>query len=93
MEQGVCTGAFGITALVAGSGKVFADLTALVAALPAHKTLIPLQFTKVFFTIFFGFEALSKLYEALSFKNVHFQRLMIYKDMNLNGHLCHFFLN
>ncbi|SDA79678.1 hypothetical protein SAMN03080617_02376 [Algoriphagus alkaliphilus] len=87
MEQGVCTGAFGITALVAGSGKVFADLTALVAALPACKSLIPLQFTQVFFTIFFGFEALSKLYEALSFINVHFLCLMIDKDMKLNGYL------
>jgi hypothetical protein len=48
VEQGICTGAFCITALVAGSGKAFADLTALVAALPAYKYLIPLQFTKVF---------------------------------------------
>lgn len=86
MEQGVCTGAFRITAFVAGSGKIFTNLASLVATLPAYKSLIPLQFTKVFFTIFFGFEALSKLYEALSFKNVHFFLLMIDKDMKLSGH-------
>jgi hypothetical protein len=87
VEQCVCTGAFCITALIASSEKVFGDLTALVAALPAYKSLIPLQLTKVFFTIFFSFEALSKPYETLSFNNVHFMRLIIDKDMKLNGHL------
>ncbi|GAA0878980.1 hypothetical protein GCM10009119_19480 [Algoriphagus jejuensis] len=87
VEQGVCAGAFRITTLVAGSRVVFADLASLVTTLPANKSLVPLQFTEVLFTIFFSFEALSKLYDALSFKNVHFLKLMQVKDMNLNGHL------
>ncbi len=76
MEQCASTRAFRITTLVAGSGKVFADLASLMAALPAYKFLIPLQFTEVFFTIFFRFEPLRKLYDTLSFKNVHFLHLI-----------------
>jgi hypothetical protein len=91
VEQGVCTRAFRITAFVAGSGKIFANLTALVSAFSANKSLIPLQFTQIFFTIFICFEALSKLYDVLSFKNVHFMQLMIDKYMKLNSHLLSFF--
>jgi hypothetical protein len=42
VEQGISARAFRITALVVGSGKVFADLDSLLAALPPYKFLTPL---------------------------------------------------
>ncbi|SDA52036.1 hypothetical protein SAMN03080617_00849 [Algoriphagus alkaliphilus] len=76
VEQGISSRAFGITTLVARSGVVFADLASMMTAFPAYKSMIPLQFTEVLFTIFISFEAFSKLYDALSFKNVHFLHLI-----------------
>ena len=53
----------------------------------AGVSIFPFDFWQIFLSVKFSLEAFTELYDSMTFKYIHFERLRSYKYMQLKGQL------